>query len=103
MVKHIVFFRLADQAEGKSAAENAAIIKAGLEGLIDKIPQLESIEVGVNVPCAPATDHHIALVCTFKSWEDLNIYANHPEHLKVAAYIGKCKTARSAVDWTINS
>ena len=99
MVKHIVFFRLADEAEGKTAAENAAIIKQDLESLAGRIPGLKSIEVGVNVPCAPATDHHIALVCTFDTWADLNVYANHPEHLKVAAYIGKCKTNRAAVDW----
>jgi hypothetical protein len=99
MIKHIVFFRLADMAEGKTAAQNAAIIKSGLESLRGKIACLRSIEVGVNVPLASATDHHIALTCTFDTWDDLAQYANHPEHLKVAAYIGKCKTARSAVDY----
>ncbi len=99
MVKHIVFFRLASEAEGKTAAQNAAIIKQGLEALIDKVECLRSIEVGINEPLAPQTDHHLALVCTFDNWDDLNTYATHPEHLKVAAYIGKCKTSRSAVDY----
>lgn len=99
MVTHIVFFRLADEAEGKTAKENAEIIIAGLLSLKDKIQCLKSIEVGVNAPLAPATDHHLALVCKFDTWDDLNTYSNHPEHLKVAAYIGKCKTNRSAVDW----
>ncbi len=99
MVKHIVFFRLADRAEGKSAQENAEIIKAGLLSLQAKIPCLRHIEVGINIPLAPATDHHIALLCCFDNFNDLNTYANHPEHLRVAAYIGKCKTSRSAVDW----
>jgi hypothetical protein len=34
MIKHIVFFGLAENAEGKSKAENAQIIKSGLESLI---------------------------------------------------------------------
>ena len=40
MIKHIVCFRLADEAEGKSKAENAQIIKEGLENLVNLIPQV---------------------------------------------------------------
>ncbi|MBR1809042.1 MAG: Dabb family protein [Paludibacteraceae bacterium] len=101
MIKHIVFFRLAETAEGRTKIENAQIIKAGLEGLIDKVPGLKSIEVGINVPYAPQTDYDIALTCLFDTWEDLNTYATHPEHLKVAAYIGKCKTSRAACDYEV--
>ena len=99
MITHIVFFRLLDEAEGKTKAQNAAIIKEGLESLITKVPGLKSIQVGVNIPDAPATDYDIALTCRFDTWEDLNVYANHPEHLKVAAYIGKCKSSRAACDY----
>ena len=48
---------------------------------------------------AKNTDHDICLTCTFNTWEDLDTYATHPEHVKVAQYIGKCKSARSAVDY----
>lgn len=99
MIKHIVFFRLKEEAEGKTKAENAQIIKAGLMSLKDKVPCLRSIEVGINVPYAPQTDYDIALTCTFDTWADLNTYATHPEHLQVAAYIGKCKTERAACDY----
>lgn len=99
MVKHVVFFRLLEEAEGKSKMENALIIKEGLLSLLDKVPCLKSEVVGINIPNAAATDHDICLECTFETWDDLHTYANHPEHLKVAAYIGKCKSARSAVDY----
>jgi len=99
MVKHIVFFKLADEAEGKSKIENAAKIKDSLENLKHLIPQIVSIEVGVNVPNVAGTDHDIALVTEFNSFEDLDIYQVHPEHVKVSGYIGKVKTARSAVDY----
>ena len=99
MIKHVVFFRLADQAEGKSKQENAQIIKQGLLSLLDKVPVLRSEQVGINIPNAKKTDYDICLECEFDSWEDVDTYQNHPEHLKVAGYIAKCRTARAAVDY----
>jgi hypothetical protein len=99
MVKHVVFFRLLDEAEGKTKLENAQIIRDGLLALRDKIDVLVDETVGINIPNAKNTDHDICLTCTFRTWEDLDTYATHPEHVKVAQYIGKCKAARSAVDY----
>lgn len=99
MIKHVVFFRLLDEAEGHSKIENARIIREGLLGLRDTISVLRSEEVGINIPNAPKTDYDICLQCEFEKWEDLDTYQNHPEHLKVAAYIGKCRSARAAVDY----
>ncbi len=99
MVKHIVFFHLLDEAEGKTKAENAQIIKEGLEGLIHLVPCLKKAEVGLNIPNATKTNFDLALVCEFDSWADLDAYQAHPEHVKVATYIGKCKDDRAAVDY----
>lgn len=99
MIKHVVFFRLADEAEGKTKMENALLIKQGLLSLLDKVPVLKSEKVGINIPNAVKTDYDICLECEFATWDDLNTYQQHPEHLKVAAYITKCRTARAAVDY----
>ena len=99
MIKHIVFFGLADNAEGKSKAENAVIIKSGLENLKHLIPQIKKIEVGINYPNAPKTNYDIALYSEFDTFEDIDIYQEHPEHKKVAAYIGKVRISRAAVDY----
>ena len=101
MIKHIVFFQLADQAEGKTKAENAQMIKEGLENLIHLIPELKKIEVGINHPESPASNYDIALYSEFDSVEGLNTYQEHPEHKKVGAYIGKVKTGRACVDYAI--
>ena len=101
MIHHVVFFRLLDEAEGHSKLENAQIIKEGLLGLRSKIDVLVSEEVGINIPNATKTDYDICLQCAFNKWEDVDTYQNHPEHLKVAAYIGKCRSARAAVDYEI--
>ncbi len=99
MVKHIVFFRLLEEAEGKTKLENAQIIKAGLDSLLGKVPSLRDAHCGINIPNAHNTNYDIALTCDFDSWEDLNAYQVHPEHVAVAQYIGKCKADRSAVDY----
>ncbi len=99
MIKHIVFFHLLDEAEGKTKVENAQIIKEGLEALTDLVPCLKAAEVGINIPNAPKTNYDIALVCEFETWADLDAYQVHLEHVKVASYIGKCKDDRAAVDY----
>ena len=99
MIKHIVFFQLAEQAEGKTKAENAQIIKEGLENLIHLIPELKKIEVGINHPDTPSSNYDLALYCEFDSVKELDIYQEHPEHKKVAGYIVKVRTGRACVDY----
>ena len=101
MIKHIVFFGLADNAESKTKLENAEIIKLELENLINFIPEIKKIEVGINAPNAPKTNYDIALYSEFDSLEALDIYQEHPEHKRVAAYIGKVRTSRAAVDYKV--
>jgi hypothetical protein len=101
MIKHIVFFGLADNAEGKTKAENALKIKTELENLQHLIPQIKKIEVGINYPNAPKTNYDIALYSEFETFEDVDIYQEHPEHKKVAAYIGKVRVSRAAVDYEV--
>ena len=101
MVKHIVFFSLVDAAEGKSKAEHAQIIKKELENLTNFIPEIVSMEVGVNHPDASELNFDMALYSQFESMEDLNTYVQHPEHKRVAAYIAKVRTKRAAVDYVV--
>ncbi len=101
MIKHIVCFRLADEAEGKTKAENAQIIKEGLENLVNLIPQLRKIKVGINHPATLASNFDVVLYSEFDSIDDLNTYQEHPEHKKVGAYIVKVKTDRVCVDYEV--
>jgi hypothetical protein len=101
MIKHIVFFGLADQAEGKMKQENAEIIKRELENLVNFIPEIKKIEVGINAPNAPESNYDIALYSEFESFETLDIYQEHPEHKRVAAFIGKVRVSRAAVDYEV--
>mgnify|MGYP003553964412 CR=1 FL=1 len=41
------------------------------------------------------------LVSIFKSLEELDIYAKHPEHVKVGEFVGKVRKDRVAVDYEV--
>jgi len=49
MIKHIVMWRFKKEAEGKTKEENIQIIKKDLEALKGVIPQINELEVGVNI------------------------------------------------------
>lgn len=98
MIKHIVLFKLAEEAEGNSKAANAVIIKQRLEALKDLIPEILKMEVSINHADAPAGNYDIMLDSEFGNLDDLHIYISHPEHQKVGAFIGKVRIGRAAID-----
>jgi hypothetical protein len=99
MIKHIVIWNLKAEAEGKTKAENIATMKQLLEDLTNKIPGIVSLEIGLKGTDSPANNDDIILVSEFKTWADLDLYANHPEHLKVVEFVKKVVEKRSAVDY----
>lgn len=96
MIKHIVLWKLAEEADGRTKAENMKIMKEQLEKLVDLVPELISAEVGLNLN---GEEYDAALTCTFQSMEDLKIYDAHPEHMKVREFISKVRLSRIAVDY----
>ncbi len=98
MLKHIVIWKFADNAEGKTKAENLAYVKERLYALIPIIPQIKNMEIGIDVSGTEMSGD-MALVIEFESRDDLKIYAEHPEHKKVSAYVSKVRTARTVVDY----
>lgn len=101
MIKHVVFFEIVDEAEGKLKPEILQYIKSELESLVPIIPKLKKMEVGINYPKAPVENYDFVLISEFENWEDLNTYLIHPEHQRVATYIGKVKTSRACVDYEV--
>jgi hypothetical protein len=98
MIKHIVMWKLAQTAENKSKNENAKIVKELIEALQKVIPQIHKIEVGINFNDSDAA-FDVVLYSEFKTEADLEIYQDHPEHKKVAAFIGKIRTDRAVADY----
>lgn len=100
MIKHIVMWKLKEFAESKGKLENANIIKAILENLQKEIKQIRFIEVGINITKSIQA-YDIILYSEFEDIDDLNIYQNHPSHMKVSEFIGNVRDERIVVDYEI--
>lgn len=101
MIKHIVMWTLKEEHNGKLKNEIAEELKGKLLALKDKIEQVKSIEVGINA-IHPDKNHDVALITEFESFDDLAIYAQHPDHLVVVDYVKGIATGRAAVDFTMD-
>lgn len=98
MLKHIVFWRFADEACGHTRQENMDIVKEGLMGLVGVVPSLRAAEVGQDVLHSDMS-FDMCLICTFDDLNGMLEYKDHPEHVKVASYIAKVKTERAVIDY----
>ncbi|MGN6425627.1 Dabb family protein [uncultured Leifsonia sp.] len=96
-IRHVVSWKLATTDETERA-EQAARIKAGLESLPAEIPEILSLEVGVNA-LLPGDNFDVVLISDFADADALDRYVQAPAHQTVAAYIRSVTAARSAVDF----
>lgn len=98
MIRHIVMFKLKEFATPADKSAKMQEIKTSLEALIGKIDVLRQIRVDFNVNPTEAWD--IILTTELDSLEDVNTYANHPEHVAVSkGIIGPVKADRACVDY----
>jgi hypothetical protein len=98
MIRHIVLWKLKENAECGDRAHNAQKMKAELEALKTKIPQIRQLEVGLNCIASDAA-YDVALYSSFDSVADLDLYQKHPEHVKVADFVAKVRENRVVVDY----
>lgn len=100
MIKHIVMWRLKDDAEGAGKKENQQKMARMLNALPDEIEEIIDFEVGVNFNDSDAA-YDVVLYSVFQNSEALNRYQNHPKHLEVAAFVGNVRSERAVVDYEI--
>jgi hypothetical protein len=98
MIRHIVMWKLKDEAEGASREENARKMKEMLEGLPGRIAEIRSLEVGINQARSPDAFDAV-LVSEFAHWEDLRRYMEHPAHQRVSEFVGRVRLERRIVDF----
>lgn len=97
MVKHIVLFKLKEDAPKSEKTEVMEKFKEAIEALQNIIPCIRKIEVGINKN--PNESWDIALYSEFDSFEDLDTYAKHPEHIAAGKIIADLRVDRSCVDY----
>jgi quinol monooxygenase YgiN len=93
-----VFWRLKDASSGNSREENACKLKTMLENLQGKIPEIKRLEVGIDFNRSEAASD-VALYSEFTNKEALEKYQQHPEHMKVVAFVKEISSERRVVDY----
>lgn len=96
MVKHIVMFDFKE--ENREA--NIEKAKVMLAALIETVPTLKGMEIGVNF-ADEARAMDLSIYTTFEDKAGLEAYAIHPEHLKVVEFIKTVVNGSKVVDYTL--
>ncbi len=99
MIKHIVMFKLEEEAEGKSKKENLELALEMLNDFQNQIPTLKEFHAVVNSEETPESNYELALVCDFEDINGLNIYQEHPVHKEFGKYITKVRKQRACIDY----
>lgn len=99
MIKHIVMFKLSENADGKTKKENLDIALNMLKNFKELIPVIKDFKAVANSTDAPDSNYDISLICDFESIDDLNEYQNHPEHLKFGKFITQVRESRACIDY----
>jgi len=98
MIKHVVMWKLKEEAGGHSSSQNAQELKRRLEVLPASISCIRFLEVGLNFAEGEAA-WDVVLISGFDTREDLEVYRVHPDHVSVARFVGEISVDRRVVDF----
>ncbi|MGH8778589.1 Dabb family protein [Paraburkholderia sp.] len=100
MIRHIVMWKLKDNAEGATREQNALKLKEKLEGCRDIVPGILHLEVGVATPGLESS-YDVVLISDFADKAALDAYQVHPTHEALKGFVGAVREARQAVDFEV--
>ena len=100
MIKHIVMWKLKEEAEGADRLTNAREMKRRLDECADIVPGILSFEVTLAQPGLEAT-YDVVLYSEFESRAALDAYAVHPTHKALVPFIGAVREGRQCMDYEI--
>ena len=100
MIKHIVMWKLKDEAEGAGRAANAQEMKRRLDACANIVPGMRVFEVTIAQPGLEAT-YDVVLYSEFADRAALGAYIAHPTHKAVAPFIGAIREARQCMDYEV--
>jgi len=100
MLKHIVMWKLKDQAEGADKATNARKLKALLETCDKIVPGMLKLEAALATPGLEAT-YDVVLYTEFATKAALDAYQEHPTHQAIKPFIGAVRSERQCMDYDV--
>lgn len=100
MIRHIVMWKLKDNAEGATREQNALKLKEKLEGCRGIVPGILHLEVGIATPGLESS-YDVVLISDFADKAALDAYQVHPTHEAIKGFVGAVREARQAVDFEV--
>ncbi len=94
MIRHIVLFKFREDTSDESREK----LVSALRYLKNRISLIKELEVGVDLAGKP-NSYHIVLNSVFETFDDIERYAVHPDHLKVVDMVGKLCESSVKVDF----
>ncbi|MDR0840328.1 MAG: Dabb family protein [Christensenellaceae bacterium] len=91
MIRHIVFHKY-------TQPQQAQVIAPLLRALVGKVPGLVSMEAGADFLHSERS-YDLALIATLQDRAALEVYASHPEHVKIKELAHKYIEKTVAVDF----
>lgn len=102
MIRHVVVWRLKQEAKRNGKIDSIDPIQRNLAALRAHVPGLLRLELGVNEVAEPdAAD--LLLYAEFASWQALHDYELHPLHEELRALIGPIRSERRVVNNEVES
>ena len=100
MIKHIVLWKLKEQAEGANRVTNAAKMKTMLDACANLVPGILKFEAVLAQPGLEAT-YDVILYSEFTDKAALEAYQDHPDHVALKPFFGAVREARQCMDYEV--
>jgi hypothetical protein len=101
MIKHIVFWKLNENAYGNDKQTNARILEEKLLAMRGKVDGLLKVEVGFDFS-NEKDSCNVVLYSEFENKEALHKYQIHPDHEAIKKWLGEVRYERRVVDFEIS-
>lgn len=102
MIRHIVMWKLKDEAKGASKEKNAEKMKLILEGLRTNIDEIKAVEVGIQISDGNSESMDVVLICDFETDLDFKMYTRSPHHKRAVDFINTVAEQRVFVDYKVD-
>ena len=102
MIRHVIMWKFVEEYEGMNKDEIMSAIEEKFAHLKAVIPEIKAMSVERDV-LRSERSFDMIYITEFESLEALEVYRVHPEHVKVAKFIGAVRTAQAVTDSEIKS
>lgn len=99
MYKHLVMWKLKDEANGRTKEQNAREMKKRLDSLPGVIKEIRQYEVSINIGSYGASFYDVGLISSFDNKDDFWAYTKYSEHDEVLAFIQAVQLDEQIVDY----